>query len=104
MLSVTAEKLRSSGRMPKRRRKQAGYLVNAPEVGSAMILFREDTGRQLVTTPVVRLMAAERILYIETENSLYRITVHGRLEFENHEQRFVPIATRELSLSVGASS
>ena len=100
MYSVTTQKLRSGGRAPKRRRLHHGYLLSTPVVGSSLVMFREDTGTRMVTTEVVRILTSDRTLFVETENSLYRIAVHSRVVFQDRRQRFIPIATGELSLSI----
>ncbi|MBT8494844.1 MAG: hypothetical protein KJO07_17440 [Deltaproteobacteria bacterium] len=98
MFSVTSEKLRSQGRRPKRRREHRGFLLTKPVVGNSLVLFREDTGTRIVTSPIIRVLGSSRVLFIETENSLYRITVHSRVVYQGCEQRFIPVPTQEVSL------
>jgi len=100
MYSVTAQKLRSAGRSPRRARLHRGYLLSAPAIGSSIAIFREDTGKRMVTTKVTRVLASDRVLFVQTENSLYRITIHGRVVFHERRQRFIPIATSEVALSM----
>lgn len=81
----------------------AGFLLAAPVIGNALVLFREDAGSRMVTTPVLRVMGSDRVIFIETENSLYRLEVHGQVVYRDQAQRFVPLATREVRLHLGSS-
>jgi hypothetical protein len=98
MFSVTTEKLRSQGRRPKRRRQHRGFLLAKPVVGNALVLFREDSGTRMVTSPITRVLGSSRVLFIETENSLYRVTVHSKVVYQDREQCFIPVPTQEVSL------
>lgn len=42
-----------------------------------MVIFRDPNGRRMVTTAVRRVLTTgeENILYVETENSVYRIAI-----------------------------
>jgi hypothetical protein len=98
MFSVTTEKLRSRGRKPKRRRQHRGFLISKPVVGNALVLFTEESGRRMVTSPITRVLGSNRVLFIETENSLYRVTVHSKVVYQGREQQFIPVPTQEVSL------
>ncbi len=52
-----------------------GYLLHPPTVGRGMVIFRGNSGRRMVTTPVRRVLCSEgdHLLYVETENSIYRL-------------------------------
>ncbi|MEE9382065.1 MAG: hypothetical protein V3V08_01455 [Nannocystaceae bacterium] len=54
-----------------------GYLLSEPVVGRGMVLFRDPNGRRMITTAVRRILATpnERVLYVETENSVYRLSI-----------------------------
>ncbi len=54
-----------------------GYLLSAPVVGRGMVIFRDPNGRRMVTTAVRRVLTPgeDNILYVETENSVYRIAI-----------------------------
>lgn len=44
-----------------------------------MVIFRDPNGHRMVTTPVRRVLGelgGERV-YVETENSVYRLTFHS---------------------------
>ena len=81
MLSVVATKIRSGrdgspltstvGRI------YEGYLLAEPAVGRGMVIFRDPNGRRMVTTAVRRVLSTSEadILYVETENSVYRLWI-----------------------------
>src|SRR5262252_10339401 len=82
MVSVTARKIRelglerpggASGRI------YTGYLISYPAVGRGMVIFRDPHGHRMITTPVRRVLGEPGVdtLYVETENSVYRLTFHG---------------------------
>src|SRR5438874_2760394 len=82
MVSVTARKIRelgserpggASGRI------YTGYLISYPVVGRGMVIFRDPHGHRMITTPVKRVLGEPtgETLYVETENSVYRLTFHG---------------------------
>lgn len=81
MLSVVATKIRSARERASNRttvgRVYRGYLLCAPKVGRGMVLFRDVNGKRMVTTPVRRVLRTgdTRVVYIETENSVYRLYV-----------------------------
>lgn len=54
-----------------------GYLLSTPVVGRGMVLFRDPNGRRMVTTSVRRVLTTsdEAVLYVETENSVYRLRI-----------------------------
>src|SRR5690349_6111555 len=82
MVTVTARKVRdhsgerstvSVGRL------YTGYLISYPIVGRGMVIFRDPHGHRMITTPVKRILGepdGQRI-YVETENSVYRLELHG---------------------------
>ncbi len=55
-----------------------GYLLSSPVVGRGMVIFRDPNGRRMVTTAVRRVLTPgeDNVLYVETENSVYRIAIH----------------------------
>jgi hypothetical protein len=78
MTDVTAWRVRSHGRQIARRI-CSGFLVRYPAVGRGMVIFRDDSmGDRMITTPVRRvLMTADgQALYVETQNSVYRLHLH----------------------------
>lgn len=82
VLAVLATKIRTSGDGSLNAtvgKAYNGFLISEPVVGRGMVLFRDPNGRRMVTTPVRRVLTtAEReLLYVETENSVYRISVIG---------------------------
>jgi len=56
-----------------------GFLISFPIVGRGMVIFRDPHGHRMITTPVRRVLGEpeEGTLYVETENSVYRLTLHG---------------------------
>lgn len=54
-----------------------GYLLSSPIVGRGMVIFRDPNGRRMVTTAVRRVLTTgeDNVLYVETENSVYRIAI-----------------------------
>ena len=81
MVSVTARKIRelgserpggASGRI------YTGYLISYPYIGRGMVIFRDPNGHRMITTPVKRVLTDPdgESVYVETENSVYRLTFH----------------------------
>lgn len=61
-------------------RAYTGYLISYPSIGRGMVIFRDPNGHRMVTTPVKRVLGefgGEQI-YVETENSVYRLTFHAK--------------------------
>jgi hypothetical protein len=56
-----------------------GFLISYPVVGRGMVIFRDPHGHRMITTPVRRVLGEPggETLYVETENSVYRLTFHG---------------------------
>ena len=88
MSTVTARKIRDHGRAQERPgtaanvgRVYSGFLVGYPVVGRGMVIFRDPNGHRMVTTPVRRILSDSdgegETLYVETENSVYRLTFHA---------------------------
>ncbi len=81
MVNVTARKIRdlvtdgTSGIG----KAYTGYLVSYPSVGRGMVIFRDPNGHRMVTTPVKRVLGelGRDTLYVETDNSVYRLTFKG---------------------------
>lgn len=82
MVSVTARKIReigterpsgASGRI------YTGYLISYPYIGRGMVIFRDPHGHRMITTPVRRVLGEPggKMIYVETENSVYRLEIHG---------------------------
>ena len=82
MVSVTARKIRelgserpggASGRI------YTGYLISYPYIGRGMVIFRDPHGHRMITTPVKRVLGEPggKMIYVETENSVYRLEIHG---------------------------
>ena len=81
MVSVTARKIRDHGRERASLgvgRTYAGYLISYPTVGRGMVIFRDPNGHRMITTPVRRVLTDPdgETVYVETENSVYRLTFH----------------------------
>jgi hypothetical protein len=82
MVSVTARKIRdhsverSSAGLG---RVYTGYLISCPIVGRGMVIFRDPHGHRMITTPVKRVLGepAGKMIYVETENSVYKLEIHG---------------------------
>jgi hypothetical protein len=53
-----------------------GFLISEPVVGRGMVIFRDPNGHRMVTTPVRRVLGefGAGDIYVETENSVYRLT------------------------------
>jgi hypothetical protein len=84
MVAVVARKIRDYGRERAHicvGRVYSGYLVSPPMVGRGMVIFRDPTGHRMVTTVVKRVLGEpdEGSLYVETENSVYRLEFHAKL-------------------------
>ena len=56
-----------------------GYLISEPVVGRGMVIFRDPNGRRMVTTAVRRVLTTgdTSVLYVETENSVYRLRIRA---------------------------
>jgi hypothetical protein len=82
MVSVTARKIRDHGRERSSGggpgRVYTGYLISYPVVGRGMVIFRDPNGHRMVTTPVKRVLGEPEggSIYVETENSVYRLEFH----------------------------
>lgn len=81
MVNVTARKIRDYGREPASidvGRTYQGFLVSYPTIGRGMVIFRDPHGHRMLTTPVKRIFGNPDThnLYVETENSVYRLTFH----------------------------
>ena len=80
MVSVTARKIRDIAGEASTpgpvSRAYTGYLVSYPSIGRGMVIFRDPKGHRMVTTPVRRVLGELGCdtLYVETENSVYRLT------------------------------
>jgi hypothetical protein len=81
MVSVTARKIREHSRecAAAGTRVYTGFLISYPVVGRGMVIFRDPHGHRMITTPVKRVLGEPGVdtLYVETENSVYRLTFHG---------------------------
>lgn len=82
MVSVTARKVRDhSGERSSVGvgRLYTGYLISYPIVGRGMVIFRDPHGHRMITTPVKRVLGEPggKMIYVETENSVYRLEIHG---------------------------
>ena len=81
MVSVTARKIREHARdrAVAVGRVYTGFLISYPVVGRGMVIFRDPHGHRMITTPVKRVLGEPtgQTLYVETENSVYRLTFHG---------------------------
>jgi len=51
-----------------------------PMVGRGMVIFRDPNGHRMVTTPVAAVLTDpdNESVYVETENSVYRLLPHRR--------------------------
>jgi hypothetical protein len=81
MTNVTARKIRDHGRERPAvgvGRVYHGFLVSYPVVGRGMVIFRDPNGHRMITTPVRRVLTDPdgEVVYVETENSVYRLTFH----------------------------
>jgi hypothetical protein len=82
MVNVTARKIRDHGREQAAigvGRVYHGFLVSYPVVGRGMVIFRDPNGHRMITTPVRRVLGEtdSKTVYVETENSVYRLTFHA---------------------------
>jgi len=82
MVSVTARKIRNqSTERPgvALGRVYTGYLISYPVIGRGMVIFRDPHGHRMITTPVRRVLGEPTgtQIYVETENSVYRLEIHG---------------------------
>jgi hypothetical protein len=82
MTQVTARKIRDHSRGSlgggPLGRVYRGLLVSYPTVGRGMIIFSDPLGHRMVTSPVTRVLGNpdSGTVYVETENSVYRLTFH----------------------------
>ena len=55
------------------------YLISYPYIGRGMVIFRDPHGHRMITTPVKRVLGEPggKMIYVETENSVYRLEIHG---------------------------
>ena len=60
-------------------RRYTGYLISYPVVGRGLVIFRDPHGHRMITTPVKRVLGEPdgHMLYVETENSVYRISIRS---------------------------
>jgi hypothetical protein len=82
MVSVTARKIRDHGAERASvgvGRVYTGYLISYPYIGRGMVIFRDPHGHRMITTPVKRVLGEPggKMIYVETENSVYRLEIHG---------------------------
>ena len=98
MVSITAVKIRDNSREPSAvvglGRSFNGFLISYPTIGRGMVIFREPTGHRMVTTPVRRVLGefGEPDIYVETENSVYRLRLRT-----NHVAERQATPTRSLA-------
>lgn len=91
MTNVTARKIREHGRglgATNSGRIYAGFLVSYPVIGRGMVIFRDPNGNRMITTPVRRVLSDPdgETIYVETENSVYRLTFHRPTQTEPEQQ------------------
>jgi hypothetical protein len=86
MVSVTARRIREHVRdrssmagSVSGTRVYTGFLITYPVVGRGMVIFRDPHGHRMITTAVRRVLGEPdgQTVYVETENSVYRLTFHG---------------------------
>ncbi|HPH70160.1 MAG TPA: hypothetical protein PLF40_30630 [Kofleriaceae bacterium] len=80
MVNVTAKKIREHGvDRAAASRVYTGYLISYPIIGRGIVIFRDPHGHRMITTPVKRVLGEPdgKMLYVETENSVYRLEFHG---------------------------
>lgn len=82
MVSVTARKIRDQGMdrvSTHGGRVYTGYLISYPTIGRGMVIFRDPHGHRMITTPVKRVLGEPdgKMIYVETDNSVYRLEIHG---------------------------
>ncbi len=55
-----------------------GFLLGRPVVGRGLVIYRDPTGRRMITSAVRRVLTTEdeNVLYIETDNSVYKLTLN----------------------------
>lgn len=98
MVSVTARKIRDQasdrnsigvGRI------YTGYLISYPIVGRGMVIFRDPHGHRMITTPVKRVLGDPdgQMIYVETENSVYRLEIHGEPLFPMRRPESAPASS-----------
>jgi|GEM_PF-577812 len=86
MVSVKARKIRDHNAERSTvaaGREYTGYLISYPVVGRGMVIFRDPHGHRMITTPVRRVLGepSRTELYVETENSVYRLQIDGDPRF-----------------------
>ena len=91
MVSVTARKIRDQGSDRSSvgvGRIYTGYLISYPIIGRGMVIFRDPHGHRMITTPVRRVLGGGdgQMIYVETENSIYRLEIHGEPLFPMRTQ------------------
>lgn len=88
MVNVTATKIRDNTQPRSGSglgRPYSGYLISFPTVGRGMVIFRDPSGHRMVTTPVRRVLSefGASDIYVETENSVYRLRFRSGPVAEN---------------------
>lgn len=84
MVNVTAKKIREHGADKSvNARVYTGYLISYPTVGRGIVIFRDPHGHRMITTPVKRVLGDPdgKMIYVETENSVYRLEFHSEPVF-----------------------
>jgi hypothetical protein len=58
-----------------------GFLCCPPVLGASLVFLEHPDGTRVETTPVQRILAETNalVLWVETRNTRYRITLHGRV-------------------------
>ena len=97
MVNVTATKIRDNT-LPRSAwagagRPYSGYLISFPTVGRGMVIFRDPSGHRMVTTPVRRVLSefGAADIYVETENSVYRLRFRSSPAVEEAAREAVKI-------------
>ena len=86
MFQVTAQRIRGGEHASLPGRLFSGYLLSVPEVGNTLVIFRESDDHRFISTEILRVMGHDACLYVETENSTYRLQIYGRVVYEGREQ------------------
>ena len=85
MVNVTARKIREHGRDAREKPSACAGLYHglwsAIRRWVGMVIFRDPNGHRMVTTPVRRVLTDpdSDSVYVETENSVYRLTFHAAI-------------------------
>lgn len=92
-----------------------GLLMDPPEVGYPVVVMSRNTGRRLLTSPVVGVRSGRDHILVETRNHTYLLHVRGRVErvrgrvgefivhpLADHDRERLGLSTEARTLQLGS--